>query len=294
MGNIILCNTGSDCLSKINTYNQKVENFYLSNGDSPFGPHSLELYDDNIVVANNYNNSISIISLCDFKELKNLYIGAHPNDISIIGKTLYVTCGEADSVILYNLENERIEFQIPTGRFPHDIILFKEKNMLFVSNIGDNSISVIEAESNSIVKTIEVESTPLKIVVSKNRHYLYVCMSYLGYDQDGYVGVISLENLKLIDRIRVGYSPVDLFEDNGYLYISNLCEGSISIVNINKMSEEKKIYVGGMPRGILKMNETIYSGDYQNGIVNAINLKEKKIKAIVVGKEPNAMTFIEC
>ncbi len=290
---IILCNTGSDSLSRIDTYNLKVENLYLSNGDNPFGPHGLALYDDNIIVANNYNNSISIINLADFKEFKNLYIGAHPNDLSIKENTLYVTCGEADSVIAYDLVNERVNFEIPTGRFPHDIILFKEKNMLFVSNMGDNSISVIEAENNKEIQRIVVESTPLKIIVSNDRQHLYVCMSYLGYDQDGYVGIISLDNLELIEKIEVGYSPVDLIEDNGYLYISNLCGGSISIVNLDTLKEERKINTGGMPRGILKINDIIYSGDYQNGIVNVINLKEKKIKAITVGREPNAMAFIE-
>ena len=108
---IILCNTGSDSLSRIDTYNLKVENLYLSNGDNPFGPHGLALYDDNIIVANNYNNSISIINLADFKEFKNLYIGAHPNDLSIKENTLYVTCGEADSVIVYDLVNERVNFE---------------------------------------------------------------------------------------------------------------------------------------------------------------------------------------
>lgn len=293
MSYIVLCNTGSDSLSRINTYDQKVENLYLTNGAEPFGPHSLALYDKSVIVTNNYNNSISLIDLRDFKEVKNLYIGAHPNNISIINKILYVTCGESDSVIVYNLKDESIDFEISTGRFPHDIILYKEKNILFVSNMGDNSISIIEAEKNEVVQKIAVENTPLKIAVSNNRRYLYVCMSYLGYDQDGYVGIVSLDNLKLIDKIKVGYSPVDLFEDNGYLYISNLCGGSISIVDLNKGIEVKRIHVGGMPRGIIKINDIIYSGDYQNGIVNLINLKEKEIKAITVGKEPNAMTFIE-
>ena len=215
---IILCNTGSDSLSRIDTYNLKVENIYLSNGDNPFGPHGLALYDDNIIVANNYNNSISIINLADFKEFKNLYIGAHPNDLSIKENTLYVTCGEADSVIAYDLVNERVNFEIPTGRFPHDIILFKEKNMLFVSNMGDNSISVIEAENNKEIQRIVVESTPLKIIVSNDRQHLYVCMSYLGYDQDGYVGIISLDNLELVEKILniMGSSliPVILNEGN--------------------------------------------------------------------------------
>ncbi|MDO5515905.1 MAG: YncE family protein [Clostridium sp.] len=293
MSYIVVCNTGSDSLSRINTYNLKVENLYLSNGDTPFGPHGLALYKNNIITANNYNNSISIIDSESFKEVKNLYIGAHPNDISINDETVYVTCGESDSLIAYDLISEGIDFEIPTGRFPHDIILYKEKNILFVSNMGDDSISVVEIEKNREIKKIIVENTPLKITVSNNRKYLYVCMSYLGYDQDGYVGIISLDSLQLVDKIKVGYSPVDLFEENGYLYISNLCGGSISVVNLAVMREENRIETGGMPRGIIKVENMIYSGDYQNGIVNIIDLKENKIKAITVGREPNAMAFIE-
>ena len=261
MSYIILCNTGSDSLSRIDTYNLKVENLYLSNGDNPFGPHGLALYDDNIIVANNYNNTISMIDLERFEETKNLYIGDHPNDISIKNNTLYVTV------------NERVNFEIPTGRFPHDIILFKEKNMIFVSNMGENSISVIEVENNKEVQRIVAENTPLKIIISNDRQYLYVCMSYLGYDQDGYIGIISLDNLELIEKIKVGYSPVDLIEDNGYLYVSNLCGGSISVVNLYTLKEERKISIWG--------------------IVKVINLNEQNIKTITVGREPNAMAFIE-
>lgn len=290
---IVVCNTGSDSLSRINTYNLKVENLYLANGDTPFGPHGLALYKNNIIAANNYNNSISVIDSSRFKEIKNLYIGAHPNDISINDDILYVTCGESDSLIAYDLKNERINFEIPTGRFPHDIILYRERKILFVSNMGDDSISVIEIEKNREVKKIMVENTPLKITVSNDKRYLYVCMSYLGYDQDGYIGIISLDSLKLVDKIKVGYSPVDLFEENGYLYISNLCGGSISVVNLAAMKEEKRIETGGMPRGIIKIGDVIYCGDYQNGIVNVIDFNKNKIKAITVGREPNAMAFIQ-
>lgn len=289
---IVVCNTGSDSISRIDTYNLKVDNLYLSVGDTPFGPHGLVLYKNNVIVANNYNNSISLIDGLSFKEIDNIYIGAHPNDISIADNMIYVTCGESDSVIAYDLANKTINYEIPTGRFPHDIISYQEQNMLFVSNMGEDSISVIDVVKNKEIKRILVENTPLKIAVSNDRRYLYVCMSYLGYDQDGYIGIISLDNLQLIEKIKVGYSPVDLFEDNGYLYISNFCGGSISIVNLSTMKEERRIDVGGMPRGILKIDNIIYCGDYENGKVNVINLLENEIKAITVGREPNAMTFI--
>ena len=132
----------------------------------------------------------------------------------------------------------------------------------------------------------------MKISISNNKKYLYVCISYLGYDKNGSVGIIELDSLELIGRVEVGLSPVDLFEEDNYLYVSNLCDGSISVVNLNELAEEKKIVVGGMPRGIIKIKENIFVGDYLNGKLNVLGIDDKKIKVIPLGKEPNAMTLV--
>lgn len=292
MSYIILCNTGSDSLKKINTKSLRIESLALSIGESPFGPHGLSLYKDKILVANNYNNSISIIDYEKFKEEDNVYIGAHPNDIIAYEDIAYVSCGESNSLIIYDLINERINFEIPTGRFPHNIILFKERNLLFISNMGDDSISVIDYINNKEIKRIKVESTPIKITISESGKYLYVCMSYLGHDKNGSIGIIELKTLELVEKIVVGYCPVDLFENENCLYVSNLCDGTVSIINLNERQECDKIQVGGMPRGIIKVDEYIFVGDYLNGLLNIINVGDKKIKAISIGSEPNSMTLV--
>lgn len=292
MSYIVLCNTGSDSLNKINVESLKNESLALSIGESPFGPHGLSLYNDKILVANNYNNSISLINYNDFKEEDNLYIGAHPNDIVACDNIVYVSCGESNSLIIYDLINERINFEVPTGRFPHNITLYKEKNLIFISNMGDDSISVIDYINNKEIKRIKVESTPVKITMSNDKKYLYVCMSYLGHDKNGSIGIIELKTLELINKIIVGYCPVDLFEEEHYLYVSNLCDGTISIINLIELKEDSKINIGGMPRGIIKIKENIFVGDYLNGLLNIISIKDKKIKAISTGSEPNSMTLV--
>lgn len=293
MSYIILCSTGSDSINKIDTENLKNQSIFLSNGESPFGPHGLSLYEDKILVANNYNNSISIINYKEFKEENNLYIGAHPNDIIANNDIVYVSCGESNSLIIYDLINERVNFEVPTGRFPHNIALLEDKNLIFISNMGDDSISAIDYLNNKEIKRIKVENTPIKISISKNKKYLYVCMSYLGHDKEGSIGIVEIKTLELVNKIKVGLSPVDLFEDNNYLYVSNLCDGSISVVNLSRLKEENKIIVGGMPRGIVKVKDNIFVGDYLNGILNIIGIDNKKIKAIPVGSEPNAMTLVD-
>lgn len=292
MSYIILCNTGSDSLNKINTENLNNQSLFLSNGESPFGPHGLSLYKEKILVANNYNNSISLINYDSFKEENNLYIGAHPNDIIANNDIVYVSCGESDSLIVYDLINERVNFEVPTGRFPHNIALLEEKNLIFISNMGDDSISVIDYTSNTELKRIKVKNSPIKINISKSKKYLYVCMSYLGSDKRGSIGIIELKTLELIATVKVGLSPVDLFEEDNYLYVSNLCEGSISVVNLSKLKEQNKIITGGMPRGIVKVKNNLFVGDYLNGILNIIGIDNKEIKAIPIGSEPNAMTLV--
>ena len=292
MSYIVVCNTGSDSLNKINAENFNCQSIVLSADESPFGPHGLSLYKDKILVANNYNNSISLIDYKNFKEEGNIYIGAYPNDIVAHNNLAYVSCGESNSLIIYDLINERVDFEIPTGRFPHNIALEEERNLLFVSNMEEESISVIDNINSKEIKRIKVENTPMKISISKNNKYLYVCISYLGYDKNGSIGIIELNSLELIKKVNVGLSPVDLFEEDNYIYVSNLCDGSISVVNLNELKEERKIIIGGMPRGIIKIKENIFVGDYLNGKLNIIGTDDKKIKAIPLGKEPNAMTLV--
>ena len=309
MDYIVLCNTGSDSLSRVNTQSLDVQNFILSKEPFSIGPHELKICGENIISANNYNNTISIIKKRKLEdnyiekyserknrillECENVYIGTCPNDVVQYSNEIFVTCGEANSVAVYNMKEKRVDFVIPVGCFPHNIEICKNMKLAFTSNMGDDTISVIDIEKKQEIKKITVENTPIKINLSNNNHYLYVCLSYLGYDKEGYVGIISLKTLELIDKIKVGISPVDLYEESGYLYVSNFCGKSISIINLDNLKEEKQIEVSGMPRGIRKSKEKLFVGDYLNGMVNVINFNTKEIKAITVEKEPNAMTLIK-
>nr|WP_243449183.1 hypothetical protein [Clostridium butyricum] len=48
MSYIILCNTGSDIISKIETESLEIENYILSGNERNFGPHEITLYNDNV------------------------------------------------------------------------------------------------------------------------------------------------------------------------------------------------------------------------------------------------------
>lgn len=292
MQSIFVCNTASDSLSEINLKDYSVVNYPLDLGERPVGPHGMEYDGNNIIISNNYNNSISIFNLRDKKEINNLYVGPHPNDVKVYKNKAYVVCSESNSVVVIDLINGNLIANIPVGEYPHNIEINRERNVAYVSNMKGNSISIINCEKNIVINNIKTLENPTKISLSKDKKTLYICETYLGKDIDGCISIMSTEKLKIEKSIRVGAVPVDFQEDKNKLYVTNLNDGTISIIDIVKGREIKKIYLGGCPKGIIKYNEDIFVGDYMNGKVFKINLKERIIKTITVGIEPNAMILV--
>lgn len=292
MDYILICNIASDTISKINIEDNTVEHLPLDLGEKPVGPHGIETYKDKIITANNYSNSISIINMNTFQEEQNIYIGAHPNDVKVLENKAYILCGEANSLIVYDLLKDRITLELPLDTYPHNLVIDKDKKIAYVSNMNGHSVTVIDCNENKVLNKIKVQEYPTKINLSKDKKKIYLCESYLGYDTNGYIAIIDVLSNKILKRIKVGVTPIDFFEDKGKLYVSNFEEGTISVIDIEKEEEVKKIFIGGMPRGIIKKDNLLIIGDYLKGKVRLLDLKENKIKNIAVGTEPNAMILI--
>ena len=289
----MVCNTALDKISKINLAAEYLTlDFPLELGGRPVGPHNLCIYNDNIITANNYNNSISIINLAKEKEMSTIYVGAHPNDVEVIKDKAYVICGESNSLGIIDLVNQRVIINLKTGKYPHSIAILKEKKLGFICNMDDNSVFIIDCIENEVISKINVGKYPTKLLISSDKKNIFVCESNLGEDRSGFVSIISIESKNIIAKIKVGRTPIDMWEDQGLLYVSNFLEGSISVIDLNKAKEIMKIPVLGMPKGIVKYKSKIYFADYGCGNIYELNLEDNSIKNIASGTEPNAMLLI--
>ena len=293
MQSICVCNTAGDSLSEINLSDYSLKKYSLDLGEKPVGPHSLVCYDDRLIIGNSYNNSISIFSLKEKKEKENIYIGPHPSDVKICDDKVYVVCSESNSIIEADINAGQIVTSIPVAEYPHNIEVDEESKIAYVSNLNSNLISVVDLDKKMLRSVIKTYENPTKIFLSKDKKMLYLCESYFGKDIEGYISIISTDNYKVIKRIRAGIEPVDFVVDDNKVYVTNSGEGTLSIIDLNKGREIKKIYIGGMVKSIIKIKNNIFIGDCMNGRVVKVNLKERIIKNITVGKEPSAMFFID-
>ncbi|WP_123054357.1 YncE family protein [Clostridium sp. JN-1] len=295
MSFLYVCNTSSDCISSININKFKEENrIYLKKHSTSdrIGPHGICAYKDKLLVVNNYSNSISILDKVNGIEESSYYIGVHCNDVIVFKDTAYVICGDINSLIVFDLIKKEVISQIPCGNLPHSICINREKKLLLISNIQDDSITLINCANNKSIKNIRVGAYPTKAVFTVDGRYILVCESNIGSDYKGSIAVMSLKNYKIITRIAAGNSPIDMWCDENSCFVSNFGDGSISLIDINYYREDKNIIVGGMPRAITKYGKNVYVGDSYNNLLIKVNIISKQKKHIPIGGEPTGMILV--
>lgn len=296
MNSLIVCNTGSDSISKISlltSINADIlcEEIFLTEWENPLGPNGIYINNNIAYIANNYSNSISILNMDTLKEESIIYVGAHPNDLTGYDKYLYIVCSESNDVVIYDLEEKKIIVEIKTNNWPYNIEISRELKLLFITNFQSHNISVIDIKTNNIIGELVTLEYPTKVKVSKDGKLLYVCESYMGDEKNGYIEIFDLITLESLGKIEVGKVPTDIFEDDNMIYVSNLMDNSIYLINKITLDKIKEITINGMPKSLLKYNNILYIADYLNGRIVCLDLINDSIKAITVGKEPNAMTL---
>jgi YVTN family beta-propeller protein len=290
---LYVCNTSSDCISKVDldSYIEEEKIYLDSENLKRIGPHGIYVHENKIITANSYDNSISLVDM-DSYETESYFTGMHCNDLSVYDNRVYVLCGDSDDILVFDLDKKHIVEAIPCGNLPHSIYICKKRNLIIVANMNSDSITIIDGAENGNIKSIRVGSYPTKAVITADGNYIIVCESNIGMDSKGSISIISLKNFNVLYKIPVGNSPVDMYFNERFCYVSNFGEGTVSIVDINNYKEIKKIEVGGMPRGILEDEKYLYVGDNYNNLLIRVDKTTENKKAIAIGGEPTGMALL--
>lgn len=293
MSHLFVCNTSSDYISKVNLA-MFVEESKIPLGvdkNIKVGPHGMCIYRDKLLIANSYSNSLSVIDMNEEKEIDNYFIGMHCNGVEVFEDNAFVICGELNSIIVFNLIKNKIVEKVPCGSFPHSVNINKSKKHMVISNMHSDNITLMDCRNRESTLNIKVSAYPTKAIFDQSGEFILVCESNMGIKPNGTLSVLEAKSLKLLGRVKLGNSPVDIYSDVNYCYISNFGDGTVSIVDIIGLKEIKRLKVGGMPRGIIKSGKFIYVGDNYNNLLLQINIEKGSKKVISIGGEPTAMTI---
>lgn len=144
--------------------------------------------DGRLYVVLNSEDKIEVLDVETLESIETITLSDTPADIEIIDEqTAYVTYLFSGTVGVVDLEEMKATDEIiEVGMQPRDVLYFNER--LFVGNNGsgdDNTVSVIDPESNEVVNTIEVGAGPNQIVPDDAGRLWVVCSGKVAYDENG-------------------------------------------------------------------------------------------------------------
>ena len=75
-------------------------------------------------------------------------------------KTLYISLWGDKKILLYDIASQKIIKEIPVGNHPNEMYLTKSGKFMYVANADDNSVSVINTATNTVVETLNAALYP--------------------------------------------------------------------------------------------------------------------------------------
>ena len=107
---------------------------------------------------------------------------AYACKVSTDKKKLYISLWGNKKILLYDIKSESIIKEIPVGNHPNEMHLTKNGKFLYVANADDNSVSVINTASNTVVETLNAAlypaspsgSTTNGLALSEDEKTLYI------------------------------------------------------------------------------------------------------------------------
>lgn len=141
-------------------------------------------------------------------------------------------------------------FNPPTALAPtrsSTICIDTARNLVWVVNADNNSISAIDINTNTLIKEIPVGKHPRTLAIDANGNV------WVSNEDDGTVSIVSTEGV-LLNTIHLPYAsrPYGVCFDplKNYCYVTLQSTGELVKINAKTQSIDARVEVGKTPRGI--------------------------------------------
>ncbi|MGE5814536.1 MAG: YncE family protein [Acidobacteriota bacterium] len=270
------------------------------------GPHEVVASTDGaLAFVGNYGgaqtpgNSISVIDVKSGKELRRVDLGPlrRPHGLAFAGDRLFFTAETNRLVGRYDPASNQIDWLLGTGQAgTHMVVAAKDGSLLFTSNIGSDSVSIIEQGPNPgawNVTVVPVGKGPEAIDLSPDGRELWTAHS-----RDGGISIIDPAAHKVVGTIELGTrrsNRLKFTPDGKLVLVTDLDAGELRVVDAVARREVKRIPLGRSPEGILippagNVAYVAVTGDNQ---VAVLDLKTLAITTrFAPGKGPDGMAWV--
>lgn len=188
-----------------------------------------------VFVVNGWAGSVAVVDVATAKVLRRIRVKAELDSAVVRpdGQRLYLTgTASGQGVVLgFDLGNDSLAAVIQVGASPTGIATTPDGSHLYVVNNQGASVTVIDTRIASVTRTVPVDVLPQYVAVSPDGATTYVSHTSSSAGANGSVTVIDNRTGKVVAHIPVGVGACNLALGGDRLYVSNLQDGTVSVVD---------------------------------------------------------------
>lgn len=210
-------------------------------------------------------------------------------------------------LLVLNLKTERIEKELKTTqKKSHLVALHPSKPLAYVTNMGSNSVSVIDLKKEKVIKIISCGLTTESIDITPDGSEIWVTNK-----SENSISIINTLTNKVVAVLPTENEPLKLkfSVDGTYCLVANASGGSITVYNQLTKKNIKTIRIPGRNKIVERIlyhtprpvnilmhpnGKFAFIANSNANKIEVIDLKTFKIVSrIGTGKVPDALAFVE-
>lgn len=166
-----IANMAEDTVSVLNLETMK-EDRKITVGSAPVTT-GITSDGSTLVATLNGENLLAIVDLAT-DQVETVEVGKGPAQVYIDGNNQFAYVANqgteddpSNSVSVVELASKKVVATIETGKGAHGVVTSPDSKRLYVTNMYENTVTVIDTEKNKVIKTFEVDETPNGISIMK-------------------------------------------------------------------------------------------------------------------------------
>lgn len=205
------------------------------------------------LVTNNEDNNVAVIDAKNYSVVQTIPTGKGPHGfrISKDSKFAYVANMGEDTVSVLDLTNLKEAKKIKVGKTPVTTGVTGDGKTLFVTLNAENAVAVVDLATDKVEK-VPVGEGPAQVYVQSDDKYAFIANQGTEQKPSHTLSKVDVSTKKVVATIETGKGAhgVVTSNDNKYVYVTNMFENTVSVVDNNENKVITTVQVDKIPNGI--------------------------------------------
>ena len=216
-----------------------------------FAPFAVAYGAGSLWVANSSSNTVSRVNPRTRKVTRTIKVGIRPYDVTFGAGSVWVANNTSHDVTRIDPKRNTVVKRIKAGVEPNGLVV--AFGALWVGDRLGNALLKIDVTTNKVVGSLKLSAPDW---VTPDADALYVS------EETGAVVKVDPASLKVLDRVKVGANPLHTAIVGGDLWVPNIDDSTISIVDRSSLQVRETI---PGPSGAIAVIRTRNGGVWVSG-----------------------------